>query len=782
MGIFYTDELKKYHEIMGDAIGLKEQKQIINENFNNVVAEVTAASLIANQLGGDFTKELRTFYNGINKDISFNINELETKVDIALKKLDDLFKILPELKEGEDSFHSALQERNVCEVRINNAVSIEEKQKLNNEYKKLNNIINNVEAVLKRLSFNAHNIINAIRDIMNSISDASMGAKALLYSTQGYDFDHISKMSIEDKIKLIDEIIARYTEEYNKLNVIVMQLVDFTDFSNYDLYSNLIFSFINCVPTNDNNSNLSIGIISSKNGIEQNGYLEEYFKRGEVIRKLLKKIYTNDKYSSEEILKDFEEYYKREVGMSNTENSNSKLKKMGFTDMEVQTFINICAQTQNYFNETIQYKLSEAGLDIKSLLDETDHTYKDFKNYSDLFNKNYTKMQECGLSVRGLKNMRRVIKYSDCIDEINKGKYKTDWDWNLIAQNIGLEIYAENDFLDATFNDVIKKIDYCTPGEKQLLQYLIENKSEKEVIEYFLDIKEDLNRRQGIADAQKKFDQLLAGSNEGFDLILDELNVATTGFSDGFQKWGRETIAFLAPEREISVNEYKVMQLRYLLEQYAKDKERHGELLLGGYNVGYFIGEEAVPVVATIVLPKSLALVKTGIYSVKGIGANNLKDARLIDDLGNYVYSDDSFMLKNTVRGAVGYGISAIQRQTFIGDWIKFGNGEIINNALMEKAMPTLRKIAVNTSFNIGKQFADDLLVGNNIDFGKAIDRSLSFAPYVNVHNDKLLPILKAGVRLVENQTIKPFFTSTTNAEELEEPDLQYLKAFNDSY
>lgn len=586
--MYFKEEYNEYYNALAindstlksAVIGLQDSITEVSNQFNSVF-------LLLGDMKGEFSIELSSGVNSLLEEISGMKKIVDSELTVAVDHMTSLGEKLVELKpddeeleKKQDSYNQEAR-RSVTRYEFDENGIRKETDSYKNWLYNLTSIKKSLEEltlICKELQKGCDNDIALIEKFNSSVVDLRLKLVAVSTAAGNSKIEDISNMSLEEKQKYLDKLISDITDKYNEYkklyeyyskqyideNCTKDELYNFTDF-----YSELLRDIPGTPKVHD--------AFDSKNPVT----------RGNSIVDIIDLLTNTDKgYKGKSILDiikaysdgvSWEESGMDEIYRRNT--STSLIDALRKTDSAEELFWSRLTYGDKEYNEEIINDF----LNVVKVLDESK---KGFLN-------NYNNALGSAMVIKGMKGLNECLTYDYT--------YKTG----------DLENYTPNK--EALFKEGFNTVNY-TLDEEKMLSYLLETRGADAAREYENVRKDAIYRRNGQIKAEEYYESLHSGDNQGIDAVLDHISVGAKGFGDGIGTFADGLIDIIAPDSQMSTEEYETM---FFLRKLEESEDSYDKSLLTDYRITNTVGVYTIP---TVVNACTGGSVGTALFITSDIG------------------------------------------------------------------------------------------------------------------------------------------------------------------
>lgn len=586
--MYFKDKYNEYYNALAtDEDTLKSAVIGLQDSITEVSNQFGSVFLLLDDMKGEFSIELSSGISSLLEEIKGMKKIIDTELTVAVDHMTSLGEKLEELKpddeelEKQKKIYDEESKKNIVRFELDeDGVRKETETYKNWRYNLLSikKTLDELDEICKELQIGCDNDIALIERFNNSIVDLRLKLVAVTTAAGNSKIEDISNMSIEEKKKYLDNLITDITDKYNEYkrlyeyyskqyieeNCTKDALYNFTDF-----YSELLKDIPNS-PTVHN-------AFDSKNPVT----------RGNSIVDIIELLTNKEKgYNGKSILDIIKAYSNgeswKESGMDEIYRRNTSASLIDalqrYDNAEELFWSRLTYGDKNYNEEIIT--------DFLNVVKVLDESKKGFLN-------NYNNALGSAMVIKGVRGLNECLTY----DYV----YKTG----------NFENYTPN-------KEILHKEGFDTTNytldEEKMLSYLIENRGIDAAREYEKVRQDALNRRNGQIKADKYYDEIHSGNNQGIDAVIDYLDVGFKGFSDGIGSFADGLIDLVAPDEKMSVHDYETM---FFLRKLEESNDQYDKDLLTDYRVTNTIGVYTIPTVVSACTGGSLG---TALFISSDIG------------------------------------------------------------------------------------------------------------------------------------------------------------------
>lgn len=563
--MYFKEEYYEYYNTLsvGDdsmnsaVVGLEDSITEVTNQFNSI-------SLLLGEMNGEFSLEISSGVTSLLKEIEGVKTIIENELTMAINHMsslgDNLGKLKPEDEKYEET--SAKFNREITRSINRYETGLDGITRETEEY---TNWINNLTVlkksleeltdICKKLQNNCDSDINLLKQFNDSVVDLRLKLAAVATSMGNTTIEDISNMTVEEKKKYLEKLISDITEKYNEYkklyeyyskdyineNCTRDQLYNFTDF-----YSELLGN----IP----------GAPSIHNAFDSNNPVTRGNAIVDIIEMLCNKDNGVNGKSIYEIVSDYSGGASwKESGMDELYRRN---KNAGLIDaLNRYDAEELFWSRTTYGDSNFNKEIIDNFLGVVKVLDKSKQGFLD----------NYNKALGSAMVIKGVRGLKDSIKYDSIYKTMDFENYEPNE-----------RLLEQNGFLN----------DKYTLDEQKMISYLLEKEGKNAAVEYDNLRKDSINRRTGKINAQKYYESLHNGNNQGIDAVFDHIGVGVKGLDDGLTSFADGIIDLVAPDKIMSAEEYETV---YFLQQLDESNDSYDKSLLTDYRIMNTVGKYTVP-------------------------------------------------------------------------------------------------------------------------------------------------------------------------------------------
>ena len=570
-----------YNALKGEAAATKASSFITE--VTELVSEFSNISNIMNYWSGEAKDAMTSSaITSIMNEFSTTQQNMQESLAPCCAAVDSLSSILATMKAEEDVL---LQKENDYESlshnKPNETIKDGEETKTNPDYTKwqskmstLSDEIKNLISELDTMKEEADQAIKTIEDLEGSLKEFS-NYMSLTGSILGIDGSNsFSKLSLEERIQYLQQIIDNYDLIYNSLNEVYQQKYgkgfsfSAEDFKNLDI----IFDVFDIYWL----SGMDRGALNK--GDQDNPVLLDIEKLTTIIG------YCNNCGIFDKIGKYLDGASWKDSGLEDFYFKNSP------------NFLKINVYNESQFKARLKNNYGVDEANIKSFL----------KEKMESFNTSYQSLLESYSEFQQLSSTMAVIK--EKISNLKTAQKLMPFE--MVADNEDFKLYLEKDYSGYKYLDQ-EKLSIMSQREIAIYDYLYHNKSKEEASKYLNAMENAFNQRIGAKRAAEYIEWI---KQDGFD-VRDLFNSGVEGVKDGVRSFGQGFVnlfkAYSIEEGEKSALDYELMYKTQYMQQLMMDpsfidqntnETWHGFADLNAwYNTGSSIGNMAIPALVAMI-------------------------------------------------------------------------------------------------------------------------------------------------------------------------------------
>jgi hypothetical protein len=695
MAIYFVDKYQSAYSKMENEKSTIEYGASIESCVNEIDSEIQGVMELLEELDGNYTGELKvnlknflsetkntyTYivdeFKSITNEIGILSNSLSSfkaedeKLEIKTDEQTNTENTLNNTPQYIEEMEYGLNKNETTYITKTNPIYIEYAAKL----EELKIAIEEMTKVVLDYKSKCDTSLTAIDKFNDAIVDIRIKVATIATMNQGYTIEEINSMTPEEKEALIARMINEMTEKYNTYKSTYETYYQMMINEDYDSLNDLYALYNNI--TGDH----SFGIVDlNMNAIPSGLRLVDFIQAiGECNTK-----------DGRNIIDCIDAYNK---GESWVDSGLAELYREGhfyYSDDYSLTD----EQYEQEFLYDLDWYYNNDGDEVLGKV--VDYYRNNLQPNSEIFEKNYEDTVRVGVAIQGLKELNGHVKY----DAYSRTEGYQSTEFNS-AEN---EEFLNKIYFDTNIN--LEKTAYMTDSELKMFKYLYENNGESAAAEYISSINQTLNRREGYIRASAYYYDLVSGNNTGLEAVWDHLSVGATGYGDGISGFVDGFVDLVAPEKELSANEYAQTALvGYLTEGGTS----YDNTLLLSYNIGNTAGKKTIPMVLNLVKPglgtaaEIISDYGNNIETYFGADENATHGGaalRALQDLAadkGVEYGAKILGLDTTIWGKAGVKFT----QKFLGEGVKVLNGEEstidISGAVKGSSQTTAQNLVVDS-------------------------------------------------------------------------------------
>jgi len=558
-------------------------------------------TVLLEELQGNYSGELADTFNALINEVMVSYKIVNEGLENAVETYDSLSDNLGNFKTNDDSLEESnntlKSEENKSVTRFkndenNNSVETDEWKKWNNRVNELRRTLEEIKNTVLMYKENSDIDIKSINDFNDSIVNIRLKLATVAFAQDGMTLDEIKALTPTEREALIQKMIDAMTVKYEQYKSTYEEMAN-------DIYYNALKDpgvqalknvFIVVCPAKEGKA-----IFISKTEVGQALELVQFLVACEELK-------TSDGRSLIQCVREY-----GETGDFN----GSGLGELYWAGGHFGTLDSISVE-QGYYNGEMEQWFEIALVDGLGTIEN----YKNSKNYSnnyyppddarkicrdigwiydDLssmafdFKENYNNAVTVGVAIKGMQELKGHVKYDTIYMDPNFIEYN-----NKAGSLVNFLDDMCNKDLSEDEKALMDKATYMTKSELEMFRYLYNNNKESWSAEQFaksIDI--SLTKREGVVNAYEYYDYLMSGNNAGLEAAWDHISSGGTGFGDGI-------VDLVAPSKTLTVNEYAQIAFVDMLKE---DSSGYSKSLLASYDIGNSLGNEAIPIVASLVNP-----------------------------------------------------------------------------------------------------------------------------------------------------------------------------------
>ena len=635
MAIYFVGEYPSFYEELKNKELLKVQKEALKTSMTEVDTEMNGFASLLTELDGKYSQELASTFNALVNEVMVTYSTISEGLEKTLETMDELSGDLGVFKEKDEELvdqHKELkteQDKNVTQyekTEDNENVETDEYKNWQNKMNELKQLIEELKEIIFKYRDRSDEEIDLIDQFNNSVVNIRLKMAAMAFAQDGLTLEEIKNLSVEEREKLIQDMIDAMTVKYNEYKEM------------YEAYSEVILKYVVQEPALFALVNIYGRITGETYELQEtDDPLKTCLNYCEFLDKV-EKLKTEDGRNLIECLKEYSET--KDFAGSGLQELYLRTTYLGYDDK-----ISLLESGKleddfwsSYFHGVVQnydrHKIILAIGRDPTYYEVCDDIYTCFyakdldagyglKELANNYKENYYKAVEVGTAVHGLNEFKGHIKY------------------DMVYLDPAYKEFKENspplsDFLVDVFDDgfnfeTITKfgaLPLMTRSELEMFRYLYETKGLDAAKEFEESIELSLKKREGVVRAANYYYELIEGDNYGLEAVWDHLSAGGTGFGDGVRDFCDGILDVVAPSKELSADEYAQIALISMLTEGGTGYDNS---LLAAYGIGNTLGGEAIPIVVSLVNPTVGKVLKT----VSSTG-NAIEDYYRADDCTTY--------------------------------------------------------------------------------------------------------------------------------------------------